>query len=43
VAHTSSHDLDDDFASAWLANFESVENLSFVASENDALHEFPQR
>jgi len=43
VAHTSSHHLDDDFASTWFADFESVENLSFVASENDALHEFPQR
>ena len=43
VTNTSSHHLDDDLAGTWLANFESVEYLSFVASENDALHGFPQR
>ena len=42
MTNAGSHHFDDDLASAGIADFKSVEYFSFVASENDALHEFPQ-
>jgi hypothetical protein len=42
MANASGHHLDDDLASAWIADLKPVEYFGFFASENNALHGFPQ-